>query len=588
MSLTTNYTILDIIDEGLKKNGTGNVLNTKRNGKWIPTSVEEFKEKVRNFALGLHDLGIKKGDRVALHSENSTEWIIADQAILSLGAVNVPIYTTQPGDQIKYILENSEAKIYVCSKQELFEGFAPHVSSVSTLKHVVGIVDVTYEKALTMDDVMAKGAELHAKDSGLFEKMKSEVSPDDYASFIYTSGTTGVPKGVILTHGNIASNVMSSLDRVPFTEDQKDLQILSFLPLSHIFERMLDYLYIYLGFSIHYIEVLEEIVDDIKNVKPHFFATVPRLLEKVYAKMRSKPDELSGLKKKLFIWALHLAENKDLEDPNPGFKYKIADKLIYSKIREGLGGNLLGMISGGAALTPQVMRFFNSIGLYCGQGYGLTETSPVIAVTAKDANRVGSVGKPIQGVEVKIADDGEILCKGPNVMQGYYKLPDKTAEVLVDGWFHTGDIGKFDNDGFLYITDRKKDLFKLSTGKYVAPSNIEGELANSLLIEQCCVLGNGRKFCSALIIPSLENIQGKVPEMVAEKMPDDPKVRELIQAEVDEVNAKLPKWEQVKKFEILSHPLTIETGELTPTMKMKRPVVKEKYKKQIENIYKED
>lgn len=588
MSSFVPKTILDVVQEGLDSKKTGLLLSTKRKGKWVDTSVEEFRDKVRNFALGLHDLGIKKGDRVALHSENSTEWIISDQAILSLGAVNVPIYTTQPGDQIKYILENSEAKIYIASTQELFKEFEPYVDKVPNLKHIIGIIDVSYKEALSFDDVVKKGAEIHKKDDKLFDKLKSEVKPDDLASFIYTSGTTGVPKGVMLTHYNIASNIQASIDRVPFTEDQKNLKILSFLPLSHIFERMLGYLYLHLGFSIHYIEVLEEIVDDIKTVKPHFFATVPRLLEKVYAKMKSKPDELSGLKKKLFIWALGMAENADIEKPSTGFKYKIADKLIYSKIREGLGGNLIGMISGGAALTPQVMRFFNAIGFYCGQGYGLTETSPVIAVTARNFNRVGSVGKPIDGVEVKIADDGEIITRGPNVMTGYYKMQDKTDEVLNDGWFSTGDIGKFDDDGFLYITDRKKDLFKLSTGKYVAPSNIEGELGNSVFIEQTCVIGNGRKFCAALIVPNHEAVANKISGIKVSEMDTNPKVRELIEAEIEKVNQKLPKWEKVKRFEIINEPFAIDSGELTPTMKMKRPVIKEKYADKLEKIYQED
>ncbi len=584
-------TITSLVDKGLANNETGIISSTKRKGSWKETSIEEFKTKAKHLALGLYAMGVRKGDRVSLHSENSTQWLMCDYALLSIGAVNVPIYTTQPGDQIKYILENSEAKFHIYSTDDLFESLKPHYSEIKTLDAVITIFGEVSGNILSLDSIIEKGKEKEEEDPQLYQKLRDEVKPDDLASFIYTSGTTGPPKGVMLSHNNIASNIFVAMERVPFDyKTERELKMLSFLPLSHIFERMLDYTYMHMGYPIYYIETLDEIVDDIKHVKPHFFATVPRLLEKVYAKMKSKPNELSGLQKKLFIWALNLAEKRDVERNDSGLKYKIADKLIFSKMRDALGGNLIGMISGGAALSPVLMQFFNGIGFYCGQGYGLTETSPVISVTDRQNLRIGSVGKVITGVEVKIAEDGEIVTKGPNVMQGYFKMPEATKEVLQDGWLKTGDIGKIDKDGFLYVTDRKKDLFKLSTGKYVAPQNIENMLANHPYIEQASVVGNAQKFCGALIVPAFETVGEKigVDPNNKEEIANSDKARELIQKAVDEINPSLAEWEQVKNFKLITKPFTIDDGELTPTLKMKRRVIQDKFSKQIEEIYEEE
>ena len=584
-------TITKLVDYGLDINQTGVAASTKRKGTWNETSVEDFQTKARHLALGLYSRGIQKGDRVSVHAENSTEWILCDYAILAIGAINVPIYTTQPGDQIKYILENSEAKLHIFSTDELYEHLKPHVDDIETLESIITIHGTEGGKVGSLQKCIDEGKQLDKKEPETFQRLKDEVKPDDLASFIYTSGTTGPPKGVMLTHNNIASNIYAALERVPFdNQSQRHLKMLSFLPLSHIFERMLDYTYIHMGYPIYYIETLDEIVDDIKLVKPNFFATVPRLLEKVYAKMKSKPDELSGLKKKLFIWALNYAEKRDIEQPPSGLKYKIADKLIYSKLRDALGGNLIGMISGGAALSAKMMQFFNGIGFYCGQGYGLTETSPVISVTDRENLRIGSVGKLITGVEVKIADDGEIITRGPNVMKGYYKMPEATKEVFDGDWFKTGDIGYIDDDGFLYVTDRKKDLFKLSTGKYVAPQNIENLLANHKYIEQASVVGNAAKFCGALIVPAFEAIGEKlsIDPSDKEKIVKSAQAKQLIRNAVDEINQGLAEWEQVKNFSIIEKPFTIDDGELTPTMKMKRRVIQEKYSKEIEKIYEAD
>ncbi len=589
----SKQTLPDLIYEGLNNYPAGIFSSTKRNGEWHKTTIETFKSKVRDFAMGLYDLGVRPGDKVAMHSENSTEWVLCDLAILSLGAVNVPIYTTQPGDQIKYILENSDSVVHIVSNDELFADTKPLMKSVKSVKAVITIHGSKHKKLKTFDSVLERGNALNAKEPELFDKLKSQISPDDLATLIYTSGTTGMPKGVMLTHNNIASNVVASLEKLPF--DVKEFHgqnVLSYLPLSHVFERMIEYMYMSMGCRIYYIEVVEEIRDDMQYVQPFFMATVPRLLEKIHTGVKVKGQELSGAKKNLYYWAIYRTEEYDPENPPSGvdgFKHKIADKLIYSKIRELFGGNLRGMVSGGAALSPEVFKFMNAIGFICVQGYGLTETSPVITVQTPKDMRIGSSGKVLRNVEVKIADDGEIMTRGPHVMEGYYKNEEQTKEVLTDdGWFKTGDIGKIDDDGNLYITDRKKSMFKLSTGKYVAPQNVENQISGSGFIEQIVVIGYQRKFCSALIVPAYDNVlkrlkrDGYEPKKPYSK---DEKIRELIQQEVDKANKTLSPWEQVKKFVLLEEPLTIDNGELTPTMKVKRPVVLEKFKEEIEGMY---
>lgn len=593
----SKQTLPGLIFEGLENYPDGIFSSTKRNGEWHDTDITTFKERVRNFAMGLYDLGVRPGDKVAIHSENSTEWVLCDLAILSIGAANVPIYATQPGDQIKYILENSDSVVHIVSNDEMFADTKPLIKGVETVKAVITIHSSKHKKLKTFESVLERGKALNEKEPDLFDKLNNQIKPDDIATLIYTSGTTGLPKGVVLTHNNIVSNVVASLEKLPF--DVKEFHgqnVLSYLPLSHVFERMIEYMYMSMGCRIYYIEVVEEIRDDMGYIKPFFMATVPRLLEKIHTGVKVKGQELTGAKKNLYYWAIYMTENYDPENPPSGFagiKHKIADKLIYSKIREMFGGNLRGMVSGGAALSPEIFKFMNAIGFVCAQGYGLTETSPVITVQApSDGLRIGSCGKPISGVEVKIAEDGEIMTRGPHVMVGYYKNEEQTKEVLTDdGWFKTGDIGKFDEDGFLYITDRKKSMFKLSTGKYVAPQNVENQVSGSGFIEQVVVIGYQRKFCSALIVPAYQNIlkrlkrDGYEPEKPYSK---DAKIRELIQQEVDKANKTLAPWETVKKFVMLEEPLTIDSGDLTPTMKVKRPVVLEKFKEEIEGMYSDE
>ncbi|MEX0994207.1 MAG: long-chain fatty acid--CoA ligase [Balneolaceae bacterium] len=593
----TPSTILELVEEGFEKYESGTrVIATKRGGEWIETDVDSLKQKIREFSMGLYTLGVREGDKVSIHSENSTQWMICDQAILSLGAANVPIYTTQPGEQIKYILENSESKVHIVSNDKMFADTKPMIKEVESIRSIITLTETRHKKLKTFENILEMGRQQIRETPGLFEELRSNVQPDDLATLIYTSGTTGMPKGVMLSHNNIASNLKGSLERVPFTlEEIRGEPVLSYLPLSHVFERLISYLYIVMGARIHYIEDVNEIREDFQYVKPFFFATVPRLLEKIQTGIKVKGQEFSGLKKNLYYWAVYLAEEYDPEHPPDGvwskLRYNIADKVVYSNIREMFGGNLRGMISGGAALSPSVFQFINALGVYCGQGYGLTETSPVIAVQDPDHMRIGSSGLPLSNVEVKIAGDKEILTRGPHVMMGYYRQPERTEEVMTsDGWLKTGDVGKIDEDGYLFITDRKKSMFKLSTGKYVAPQNIENQLINSGFIEQVVVIGNQRKFCSALIVPNYENVKKRLMRdghRPVKPYSEDDKVRKLIQEEVDKVNRHLSPWETVKKFVMLEEALTVENGELTPTQKVKRPVVNEKYEKEIESMYEE-
>lgn len=587
-------TILSLTSEGVKNNKTGIYSAVKRNGEWIETSLEDFQQMVEDLALGLYDLGVRKGDKVSLHAENSTEWLIVDQAVLSLGAAVVPIYTTQPGEQIKYILENSEAKVHFVSNDEVFSETKPLIKEVENIEAVISIFETDHGKLKTFDEILELGHKRGEEEPNLFEKLRKDVQPDDLATLIYTSGTTGVPKGVMLTHNNIASNALASYELFPFDpDDYENPKVLSYLPLAHMFERTASYIYAYCGVPPYYIEDVDEIIDDFAEVSPIYLVTVPRLLEKVVTGIKVRGQEFSGLKKQIYYWAVNLAENYDPEDPPSKIKWKIADKFVYAKVRELFGGKMIGFNVGGAALSPNIARFINGIGIYCGLGYGLTETSPVLTGPPKGELRIGSSGKPIADVEIKIAEDGEILAKGPCVMIGYFKMPDKTDEVIdEDGWFHTGDIGHVDEDGWLFVTDRKKSLFKLSTGKYVAPQPIENALVNSGFIEQAVVVGNGHKFCAALIVPNWDNMRKRFEtthHSFPEENPAENKyVIKRIQKEVDKVNKDLSKWEKVKKFTLLEDQFTIEEDEITPTLKLKRNVIYKKYSDTIDAIYEEE
>jgi len=584
-------TILSIVEQGFENNKTGIISAVKRNGDWHETSIEDFRQMVQDLALGLYELGVRKGDRVSLHAENSTEWLVIDQAVLSIGAAVVPIYTTQPGEQIEYILENSESKVHFVSNDEVFAETKPLIKGIENVEAVISVLGSSHKKLRTFEDILEMGHKKGEEDPALFDKLRNDVEPDDLATLIYTSGTTGVPKGVMLTHDNIAGNALRAYDIFPFEpEDFEDPKVISYLPLAHMFERTASYIYLYCGIPPYYIEEVDQIRDDFAAIKPIYLVTVPRLLEKIVTGIKVKGQEMSGLKKQLYYWAVNLAETYDPENPPASWKWKIADKLVYSKINELFVGRMIGFNVGVAALSPNIARFINGIGIYCGLGYGLTETSPVLTGPPVGQIRIGSSGKAIADVKIKIAEDGEILAKGPNIMKGYYKMPEKTEEAIdKDGWFHTGDIGHLDEDGWLFVTDRKKSLFKLSTGKYVAPQPIENALVNSGFIEQAVVVGNEHKFCGALIVPNWENMkkrfETKGHTFPEEDVTENEFVVKRIQKEVDKVNAKLSKWEKVKRFKLLEDQFTIEAGEITPTLKVKRNVINERYKEQIDSIY---
>lgn len=585
-----------LIEQGLNRNKLGIAAVVKRNGRWIETPVEEFKRKVRHLGLGLYQLGVRRGDRVSIHSENSTEWLICDQAVLSIGAINVAIYTMQPADQIHYILSDSESKVYFFSNDEIYASAREEIKKVASLKAIISVQPSIHEEVTSWNKVLALGEKLDKEQPGLFEEVRGAIQPDDLANINYTSGTTGVPKGVMLTHMNLASNTIASSSRVPFNAQKIDVpKVLSYLPLAHMLERIVSYLVLYVGATMYFVEDIQEFRSDLVTVKPIYFATVPRLLEKIYTGLKTRGQELSGLQKQLYYWALHLAEKYDPEHPPRGMdalRWHLADRLVYRKIREGMGGKVIGMMTGGAALAPNIMRFFNGIGFKCGMGYGLTETSPVMTASLPNQIRIGSAGKALEDVEIEIAEDGEILTKGPNLMKGYYKMPEKTAEVMTDnGWFRTGDIGYLDDDGWLFITDRKKSMFKLSTGKYVAPQPIENALINSGFIDQALVIGSQEKFCAALIVPDWANLEKRfsqkgIPYPKTNRA-SNPEVMNIIQREVDKVNMKLPYWEKVKKFTLIEEPFSIEKGELTPKLSVRRSVVKEHYKQEITQMYKE-
>lgn len=593
----TVITVPVLFEQNLGKNISGIACATKRKGSWTTLSVNEFKEQVRYLSLGLHSLGVKKGDAVSIHSPNSSKWVLCDQAILSIGAVNVAIYTTQPTDQIVYILNDSKTVVHFVSTKQMFEGLSEHLLEVSTLKKIVFLEEATTttdeNQFMCFDSLIKLGKRIDQENPELFESLRSKVTSQDLANINYTSGTTGVPKGVMLSHYNLVSNTLSSLERLPFTTTPDSSAVLSYLPLAHMIERIGAYLYTGAGATIYYIDDLTEIKEDMQQIQPIFFATVPRLLEKIHTGLKSRGQELSGAKKSIYYWALKMAEYFDPETPLKGLnkvKWTIADALVYKKIREGLGGKIEGTISAGAALHPTIMRFFNGIGIKCAVGYGLTETSPILTASLPNKIRIGSAGIPITGVSIRIAEDGEVQATGPNIMQGYFGKPKWTKEVMTeDGWFCTGDIGYLDSDGWLFITDRKKDLFKLSTGKYVAPQPIENGLTKSPFIDQAVVVGIERKFCSALLYPDFARIQEHLDQkniqVDSNNLSEEPLVVTIIQQEVDKVNINLPPWEQIKKYQLLPQPLSIERGELTPKMSVRRQTVSNSYADLIEKIY---
>ncbi|MDI9311236.1 MAG: long-chain fatty acid--CoA ligase [Limnohabitans sp.] len=588
----TNITrLFDFPYYQLEKNNLPDALVTKYNGEWVKTSTQEYLDKANAISRALITMGVQKNDKIAIISSNNrTEWNIMDIGVLQTGAQTVPIYPTISAQDYEYILNHSESKYCFVSDLEVLKKLNAIKSNVSSLIGVYTFDEIAGEN--NWKDLLVIGKD--SSTQNFVEERKNNVKASDLATIIYTSGTTGKPKGVMLSHNNIVSNVLDSSDRIPLVEGQA--KAMSFLPICHIFERVILYIYQYYSISIYFAESIEKISDNFKEVKPDVFSVVPRLLEKVYDKIYAKGTELTGLKKKLFFWAIDLGLKYEPYGQN-GFWYefqlKIARKLIFSKWQEALGGNVKMMVSGSAALQTRLTRVFAAADMPVMEGYGLTETSPVISVNdmRNGLFRVGTVGKLIKNVEVKIAEDGEILCKGPNVMMGYYKDEVQTAEVIKDGYFHTGDIGEFDKDGFLRITDRKKEMFKTSGGKYVAPQMLENTFKQSRFIEQIMIIGEGQKMPGAIIQPAFDFVRewAQLHKInigtTNEELASNPEVINRIQQEINEHNTKFGNWEQVKKFELTPTIWSIEGGELTPTLKLKRKVVLEKYKTLYDKIY---
>jgi long-chain acyl-CoA synthetase len=575
----------------LEKNNMPHCLVTKYDGQWVSTSTQEYIDKANAISRALLRQNLQKNDKIAIiSSTNRTEWNIMDVGVLQIGAQTVPIYPTIAAEDYAYILNHSESKYCFVSDVVVYQKLMAVKSEIPLLEDIYSFNEI--EGCKNWKTLLELGEDQSNQD--VVEDRKNNVNPEELATIIYTSGTTGKPKGVMLSHHNIVSNVLDSSPRIPFEEGTS--VALSFLPICHIFERVILYIYQYYSVSIYFAESIEKLSDNIKEVKPTVFSVVPRLLEKVYDKIIAKGEELTGIKKKLFFWAIDLGLRYEPYGANGWwyeFQLKIARKLVFSKWQEGLGGNLNVLVSGSAALQHRLIRIFAAAGMPVMEGYGLTETSPVISVNDQRNGgfKVGTVGRVINNVEVKIAADGEILCKGPNVMMGYYKDQQLTDEVIKDGYFHTGDIGEIDANGFLRITDRKKEMFKTSGGKYIAPQLIENAMKQSLFIEQIMVIGDGEKMPGAFIQPSFDFIQewakrkqinvGTTPSEIAA----NPEVIARIEKEVETINEKFGNWEKIKRFELTPEVWSIDGGHLTPTLKLKRKIVMEKYKDLYKKIY---
>lgn len=558
-----------------------------KDGAWEEYSTQDIIREANKISHGLLKLGLQKGDKVAtVTSINRPEWNICDLGISQIGCINVPLYPTISPSEYEYILNHAEAKACLVSDESLYKKVLAAQPNVPLLKDIY-VWDKS-ENTPNWSILLSSGEN---GDDKIIKSISDTVDAKSMATLIYTSGTTGLPKGVMLSHENIISNVKSVTAQLPV---ESGLVALSFLPLCHIFERMVIYSYLYAGLNVYYSDI-DTLGDKLQTVKPHFFTTVPRLLEKVYEKIVNKGLELTGFKKKLFFWALGLTDDY-YYDKQPSLQFKIADKLIFSKWREALGGRVRGIVTGSAACPLKIARVFSAAGVPIREGYGLTETSPVLTFNrfSEGGAMLGTVGMPIENVEIKIAEDGEILAKGPNIMMGYYKEEEKTAETIINNWFHTGDVGTFitapNGNKFLKITDRKKELLKTSGGKYVAPAPIESKFRESFYVEQIMVVGESKKFVSALIVPAFAAIKewGKTNGVSAtshQELINEPKVQALFQDLINELNPNFNHIEQIKKFKLLPNEWTVDTKELTPTMKIKRKVIAEKYAKEIADIY---
>ena len=565
------------------------VLAGKDGGKWVKYSIDQYIETATNISYGLLQLGVKPGDKIATISNNRPEWNFLDMGILQIGAVHVPIYPTISESDYKYILAHSEVKFVFISGKEIMRKIEHILPGISTIQGVYAFKPVDGVKQL--DELIEAGRTNPGPEK--VEALKAAITPENLATLIYTSGTTGFPKGVMLSHQNILSNVMGVKHIFPVDETCKGL---SYLPLCHVYERMDNYVYQYLGLSIYYAENMGTIADNIREVQPEIFTTVPRLIEKVYEKIISKGSQLKGFKKGIFFWAVSLANRYELE--GKGWLYnaqlRLANKLVFVKWREALGGKVRVIVSGGAALQPRLARIFTAAGIPIIEGYGLTETSPVIAVNTleKGGRMFGTVGKPLDNVEVKIADDGEILTRGTNIMIGYFKEPGMTAQAIeAEGWFHTGDVGKLEPEGHLRITGRKKEIFKTSLGKYISPQLLENKFKESHFIEDIIILGENQKYAAALVVPDYSFLRAWCEHKGHEYSSDqemikNPIIQNRFRKEIDQFNKFFGSTEQIQSFELIDHQWSLETGELTANLKLKRAYILDKYKEEIGRLFK--
>lgn len=574
---------------------------------WTPLSLDQFRVQSEETALGLLDLGLERGDRVALLLESDVPFCVVDMGCLLAGLIDVPLYLSSSAGQMKYVAEHSEARALAVANPKRLQQAAEILPELPEIETVIlcdpedgaDYPDLPDRVSLvTLDEVRRRGRESAGDQAGAIHDLRSQIHADDLATIIYTSGTTGQPKGVMLSHENISSNAVNAVGELSDFETGADGEVvISFLPLTHVFARMLQYAFMMRGVSIYFTHP-DNLVEALPKVRPTAFASVPRVLEKVYAGIRKKILGMEGLQRKIGEWALNLAQQYEMDGEMSAMyelKRAVADRLVFKKWRAALGGRVKWIVVGGAALQPDLANTLAAAGITTVQGYGLTETSPVIAYTRPYRNKPGTVGEPIPGVEVRIADDGEILTRGPHVMKGYYKRPETTNEVLTEeGWFHTGDIGEFDEEGFLKITDRKKDLFKLSTGKYVMPQPIENQLGSQPLVDKAVVVGSDRKFCAALIFPVEEQVRVEAeerdldPNLPLKELLKEPAIIAAFQELVREANEGLDHWSTVKRFSLVPDELTIESGLLTPTLKVKRPKIQSTFADEIEALYHDD
>jgi len=569
----------------------------KKEGAYVPISTGEFGDAVRELCLGLNSLGFRAGDKLCLLSENRPEWVMTDFATLCAGGLTVPIYTTLVPDQIQYIIDDSDATVVVVSNADHWRKIEAIRDRLGKVRHTIMIDGPAPAGVLSFEAIREKGRALGTAMPGLFDELVARVKPGDEASLIYTSGTTGAPKGVVLTHDNFLSNIKTVHQIIEFTE--KDV-CLSFLPLSHVLERMVTFTYLFAGCTIAYAESVETVAQNLLEVRPSIMVSVPRVFEKIYTKVMDQILVSPALRRKIFFWALNVGRQygarKLAGRPIPtalGVKRSIAHKLVYSKIIARTGGRVRFFVSGGAPLSKEIAEFFYALGLIILEGYGLTETAPVLSVNTLDHLRPGTVGRPMPGVEILIAADGEILAKGPNIMKGYYKKEAETREVFEGGWFHTGDVGHIDEDGYLVITDRKKDLIVTSGGKNVAPQPIENLLKTSPYIANAVVVGDRKRFVSALVVPEFEKLeafarQRDIPFRDREELVRDARIVEFMRAEVDKATPLLAPYERIKKIVLLGRDFEIEKGEITPSLKVRRSIIEGKYQELIEAMYKEE